>query len=587
MAHIVDKEENLRRFIDAMNNSSTIFTRSKNFGKSSKDVSTSSTPSTALTPAFTPTAMDPIEGHSASPSPLPAALDAEDDSPNVLSSRDMNQLPNTPPSKPAEPDHFQCTTPAPSFNIPQSQDDRSAYPDFLVNKLLTSPQLTGTRAPPPTPETAPHITTENNEDIEEIVATQVNKHFANKTSAAGLAESIHAPHRYSPLTGGWVRSKPTKDEGTIIRLTIPDRKLSDETRRLREPSFERASFKAADSPSESGTFISKLATASDTRGANKLDTVPSNSATDWIPPHLRIGEKTTVPVKSTTTEPKPPKPKGNDGNYASAMVKKMEAGTQSFLVKWGLPNQRHPHYTSTSWEEPVQPESRDEAVDTPASSVSLTTDKETRTVYTPAEIVATKPQVANEEPAPPVVDPVPAPVHESPESEVNEQQLSTIAETLPTAPDLSFLPPHLRIGPSSSAAAQKPKLASSGEVTKETPSVTQPPPALATTIVSKVIAPPAHPTTSASTLTVPPVKDQSLKHLNIGVTTSKHSAAKIGQVSPLSPEYISGAKAVAAAAKSLGKDEALFFKSYPKPESRQRPGEFKPLVLITVMVFLR
>jgi len=564
MAHIVDKEENLRRFIDAMNNSSSIFTRSKNFGKSSKDVSTSSTPSTALSPAFTPTAMDPIEGRPGSPSPLqPITQDFEDSSPGVLSFRDMNQLPQTPQPKNirAELDHVdQWIAPQSLFHTQQNHDDRPTYPDSLVNKLPVSPQLAGTRAPPPTPATAPHVTTENNEDIEDIVASHVNKHFASKTNAVGLGESIHAPHRSSPLAG--------------------DRKLSDESRRLRELSFERASFKAADSPSASGSFISspesttrgtsKPATTSNAQGADKVNTVRSGNATDWVPPHLRFVQKAPAPVKALSSEPEP-KPQATDGNYASSLVKKMEAGTKSFLEKWGGQQQKHVDHTPTTWEETNQLESRDEPVPTPVSSVASKDEEETGMVYTPAEPLTMQSPIVKGNQATPVVDLVPTPVHKPLKSqEVSKQSPSMIAGTLPTESDTSFLPPHLRIGLSPSVAAQKPKPASSGDVTKEKSSVTQPPPAV--------------PTTGALKVTIPPVKDQTLKVSNQATSAAKLSSGGIGPISTSSPSYISGAQAVAAAAKALGRDGALFFKSYPKPEGRGRPGEFVLLLRTTITV---
>lgn len=563
MAHVVDKEENLRGFIDAMNNSSSIFTRSKNFGKSSKDVSISSTPSTALSPTITPAAMDPIVGRPGTPSPLqPISQDFEDGSPGVLSSRDMNQLPQTPQprSNRAEPDHVdQWFALGSSFHTQQNQDDRPTYPDSLVNKLLVSPQLAGTRAPPPTPTTAPHNTTEDNEDIEDIVATQVNKHFANKTNAVGLGESIHAPHRSSPLAGGWLASK-----------TTPDQKLSDETRRLRELSFERASFKVADSPSASGSIISspastangtsKPATASYAQGADEVNTVPSSNIIDWVPPHLRLGQNATAPVKPLPSEHES-KPQVSSGNYASSLVKKMEAGTKSFLEKWGGQKEKHADHTPTTWEEVAQPKSRDEPVQTPASSVASKDEEETRIVHTPAELMTIQSPTSKGTQATSVADLIPAPLHEPLESEESSKQSpATLAGTLLREPDQSFLPPHLRIGPSSSVAAQKPKPASSGDVTKETPSVIQPHPAL--------------PATGASKVTVPPVKDQTLNVSNPGISTAKPSSGGIGPISTSSPSYISGAQAVAAAAKALGRDGALFFKSYPKPEGRGRPGEF-------------
>ena len=592
MAHIVDKEENLRRFIGAMNDSSSIFTRSKNFGKSSKDVSTSSTPSTALSPAFTPTAMDPNEGHPTSPSSLYAARDAEDDGPNVLSSRDPIQQPNTPPSKSAEPDHFDLwTTPTPSFNIRQNHDDRSTYPDSLVNKLLISPQLAGTRAPPPTPETAPHIATENNEDIEEIVASQVNKHFANKSNAVGLGESIHAPHRSSPLTGGFVRPKSMDDGNGNTLLAIPEVKLSTETRRLRQLSFERASFKAADSPSESISFTksaetadcteNKLTTSSGTQGASRTSTVSSDTATDWVPPHSRIGGNAPTPVQPSTTEPKP---QVKDGNYASSIVKKMEAGTLSFLAKWGAKKEKTLDQTQASWEEPVEPESRDEPVGTPASSAASTTDEETCIVYTPAELIAMKSQSVNEKPAMLVVDPVPTLVHESTKpEEVKEKRPSTVAEIPPTEADLSFLPLHLRIGPSSSNTAPKPKPVSSGGVAKEIPPVTQPPLALPSINASKVPISLALRPTNASNVSIP-AKVQDLKTSTLSATIPKPSAAKIENTPPLPPGYSSGAKALTPAANALGKDGELFFESYPKPQSRGRPGEHRSLTLAMVVI---
>ena len=272
------------------------------------------------------------------------------------------------------------------------------------------------------------------------------------------------------------------------------------------------------------------------------------------------------PFKSTTTEPKL---QADDGKYASALVKKMEAGTKSFLAKWGGQKEKHADHTQTSWDEPVQPESRGDPVQTPASSVASTMDEEeTRIVYTPAELMTVQSQAAK---VTPMVDPVPIPVHESlkPE-EVSKQQPSAVTETLPTESDVSFLPPHLRISPASSSNAQKPKLASSGDVTKEKPSVFQPPPAL--------------PTMSTSKTTIPPIKDQNLKHSNLEASALKPSSVGIRQVSTSSASYRARANAVAAAAKAMG-DRELFFKSYPKPESR-RPGELTLLLSTTAMTFL-
>lgn len=504
----------------------------------------------------------------------------------MLSSRDMNQPPKTPPSKEhrTKADLFnQWPATESSFSAQQNQDDRSLYPDSLVNKLLTSPQLTGTRAPPPTPETGPHFATENNEDIEEIVGNQINKHFANKTNAVGLGESIHAPHRSSPLTGGWARSRFIKDENGNTHAATSDRDMSAETRRLRDLSFERASFKAADSPSASGTFtkaadtakkaVNYLATASGTHGADTANSVPSKKVNDWVPPHLRMGEPSPDPFKPTTAEPKPQR---NDGNSASALVKKMEAGTKSFLAKWGGQRQKYPDVTPTTWEEPVVPESRYEHFKTPASSAASSTDEEeTRVVYTPAELVAVKSEVIKEQQATSTADLTPAKVRNSLEVEVNnESQPSISAEAVTTKPDVSFLPPHLRFGPSSSSnIAPKSKAALRDDAVLDKPSLTQPPAAASEPSTSKV--------------TVPSVNNQTLKKSSIGPRAESHSVTGVRPVSTSSASYIAAAKAVAAAAEALGKDGALFFKSYPEPESRGRPGELILPLSTMILVSLR
>ena len=146
-----------------------------------------------------------------------------------------------------------------------------------LSKMLHSPQLTGLRAPPPTPETTPVREAIEHLDITHIIQEQLEKHLESKANPFTLGQSIHAPVRPSPLGR--------------TRLSFRD-ETDPNSRRQKNASFQRMSFTVAQGSSEatpakinprSGESVSLSSPSKDNGAAAMMSAVR-----DWVPPHLRL-----------------------------------------------------------------------------------------------------------------------------------------------------------------------------------------------------------------------------------------------------------------------------------------------------------
>ena len=233
----IDDPDHLRRFMEEMKKKRpTTFTSSQ----------TQKTPSTTFDDAVTPVteaASDKVDG-SISPEKTSALVD---------------------PATPSGDSHFDVngdhSVSSPlggkTMVLPiRPKDNGMAPSDTMVNRFLQSPHLSGLKAPPPTPESGPHSSPLDPEEISGIIQISVESHLAGKKPMDGLAQSRHAPHVYASAS-----SSPSQTKGILInadgypRFKPPNRDLSPGSRREREASFDRISFAVADAPISS--FLSR------------------------------------------------------------------------------------------------------------------------------------------------------------------------------------------------------------------------------------------------------------------------------------------------------------------------------------------
>ncbi|MCJ1390118.1 hypothetical protein MMC18_002976 [Xylographa bjoerkii] len=317
MSRIVDDAGNLQQFTAAVSNVLASFGQRKNYGRPSRG----EPPSLAApivqsqlptSPAMHPHAYTP--GSPWTPPPAYTAQDVQDTSSAILPSREVNQatsqIINSLLSFPTHGDHKPAWI---EDRFKPIHDDTPATPEVAINKHLDSPQLTGLRAPPPTPETWAHKTPPTGplygnrlgddpleEELlkEDLLISHIQKHMIHKPVHVGLGESMYAPRRPSRLA--------TEDGHT--RYTSSGRDVSPMSRRERDNSFERLSFVVASASKTE--LLSKITAESMTRsdGSDARQTMASPQTSEekrevvLQPPQLSV--TTPSSVRNQTAEDK-------------------------------------------------------------------------------------------------------------------------------------------------------------------------------------------------------------------------------------------------------------------------------------------
>ena len=257
MSYIVDDAGNLQEFTAAVTNVLASFTQRQDYGHPAQGETHNSNasivqPQSATAPATNSRAYTP--GSPSTPPPPYTAQGVRETSSVVLPSRGVNQAtsqtidtiddyPSLATHDDRKPDKHEAQFKAMDNGISVKQGR-------AINKHLDSPQLTGLRAPPPTPETWAHKTpltgsyNDNRlgDDLleeelakEDLLISHITKQMTNKPAHTGLGESMYAYRRPSYLA----------DEAGHTPNMYSVRDVSPTSRREREKSFERLSFVVA------------------------------------------------------------------------------------------------------------------------------------------------------------------------------------------------------------------------------------------------------------------------------------------------------------------------------------------------------
>ncbi|MCJ1383034.1 hypothetical protein MMC17_006147 [Xylographa soralifera] len=309
MSRIVDDAGNLQQFTAAVTNVLASFGQCKNYGHPARGETQSSTASIVQTQPSIAQAMNShpyTPGSPSTPPPPYTAQGIRDASSATLPSSEVNQVTsqiiNNFPSVSSDYDRKPDMKEA-SFK--SMGNGSSAKPEFAINKHLDSPQLTGLRAPPPTPETWAHKTpptgpyNENRlgddpleEELakEDLLISHIEKHMKNKPVHTGLGESMYAYRRPSYLA----------NEAGHTQYTHLGRDVSPTSRREREKSFERLSFVVASA--SKAELLSKINAQSMIKSDNSgpcqavatPETLEDNKEVLLQPPQLRLTAPSSV-----------------------------------------------------------------------------------------------------------------------------------------------------------------------------------------------------------------------------------------------------------------------------------------------------
>ena len=184
-----------------------------------------------------------------------------------------------------------------------SRNGFSAKPKSALDSvLLQSPPGSGVMAPPSTPENRPGL---SNADISQLIVNNIESLPA--TSTFTLGESRHAPRHYSTNKGHQpnVRGSSANDH---VSSSMSMGQTSPADRNIRNQSFPRMSFQAADSPSNAAPKtsyppMSSTDTMENASSWSVLEKSVSNSR--WASPQAnppatepRIARPTPVPWES-------------------------------------------------------------------------------------------------------------------------------------------------------------------------------------------------------------------------------------------------------------------------------------------------
>ena len=287
----VDDEANLEQFMAIMlQKKPSSFTQPH--AQSSKDL----------------TSLNNNVGNSKAPSSSVEVMEAitAPEAPAMLADKDMNQ-PSWVIDKPADRNHSDAATHHlrqwihENAPVTHQQSNDPATLGHPVNKLLQSPQLSGLRAPPPTPETIPVPESMDILDITQIIQDQVEKYMDSKATPFTLGQSMHAPNRPSLLGKARVSSRADVEDDGYQHFTTSKQELSPDSHRVRDASFERMSFAVAQGSGdglptkvnstnrESKTSTSALETTERSDiGGTVVQHQGGSTGNGWVPPHLRF-----------------------------------------------------------------------------------------------------------------------------------------------------------------------------------------------------------------------------------------------------------------------------------------------------------
>ena len=190
MAHIVDDKDNIKHFIETMSNFASRFANGR----------------------YEPSRMTTFDGPATS---IAQAANAEPTNVDVLCNAGLSKTLTFQRSHLPREEHndvkLSSTKETASADLHKAEhrmqnegppvDHQLSSSNFFgaANKQLQSPQLSGLRAPPPTPETLARKGHTNSDDVEDLVGPEVGKILAGNGRPVGLEGSRYASHQPSPL----------------------------------------------------------------------------------------------------------------------------------------------------------------------------------------------------------------------------------------------------------------------------------------------------------------------------------------------------------------------------------------------------
>ena len=314
MSHIVDDAGNLQQFTAAVTNVLASFAQHKNYGHPARGETPSSAASIVQPQLSIAPAMDSHAhtiGSPSTPSPLYTTQGVRDTSSAILPSREVKQAASQiTKSYPSLLSHDDDQPDRNEAHSKPTDNGAPVKPEFAINKHLDSPQLTGLRAPPPTPETWAHKTPPTGlynehrlgddpleEELakEDLLISHIEKHMTNKPAHTGLGESMYTHRRPSYLA----------NEAGHTQHIYSGHDVSPTSRREREKSFERLSFVVASA--SKAELLSKINAQSIIRSDNSgvrqavvsPETLEDKKDTILKPPQLGVTTQTHVENQNT------------------------------------------------------------------------------------------------------------------------------------------------------------------------------------------------------------------------------------------------------------------------------------------------
>ena len=191
MARLVDDKDNIKHFIETMSNYASRFANGR-YEPTRMTTSTAPAVSTAQALITEPANVEALHNVGSSRTmtsqgvPPKEHKDLESSSTKEAASAILH-----------EPKHRKQKDEPPVIGQLAPSDLFSA--ESAPNKQLQSPQLSGLRAPPPTPETLARNGHTNSGDVGDLIGPEVRKILAGNGRHVGLEGSKYASHRASPL----------------------------------------------------------------------------------------------------------------------------------------------------------------------------------------------------------------------------------------------------------------------------------------------------------------------------------------------------------------------------------------------------
>ena len=349
MSHIVDDAGNLHQFTAAVTNVLASFSQRKNYGHPARGETQSPTASIVQAqPSIGPdmNANAYMPGSPSITSPPHTAKGARDASSASLPSREVNQATSrVTNSFPLLSRHNDQKPDGNEAHFKSMDNGTSVKPETAINKHLDSPQLTGLRAPPPTPETWAHrmpptgLHNENrlgDDPLEEELAKEdllmghIEKHMTNKPTHIGLGDNMYARRRSSYLV----------NEIGHTQYTFSGRDVSPTSRREREKSFERLSFVVASA--SKAELLSKISAQSMIKSGTYTlrQAVASTETLDYSK------DVTQEPIQLRVTAPSTERHQTTKDQQAKRQIEKLTAAPPSEIEQGGQPvKMKHAHTT--------------------------------------------------------------------------------------------------------------------------------------------------------------------------------------------------------------------------------------------------